>query len=132
MRTELTRLRGAEEEAKNNANKVTSLVEELERLRKDLQTTQKEKKAIEDWAQTYQDEMEQVRAVNFFTCVWFCCGSLSDRLHLMWTSVSKLLHVFISVKVSHNINREPNDSPCEFITTLYSVSFETELVHQFI
>ncbi|XP_073786136.1 unconventional myosin-Va isoform X19 [Danio rerio] len=60
MRAEVTRLRGAEEDAKNNANKVTSLLEELERLRKDLQNTQKEKKAIEDWAQTYQDEMEKM------------------------------------------------------------------------
>uniref|UniRef100_A0A672S2B8 Unconventional myosin-Va n=1 Tax=Sinocyclocheilus grahami TaxID=75366 RepID=A0A672S2B8_SINGR len=60
LRVELTRLRGAEEDAKNNANKVTSLLEELERLRKDLQNTQKEKKAIEDWAQTYQDEMEKM------------------------------------------------------------------------
>uniref|UniRef100_A0A8C1KJ66 Unconventional myosin-Va n=1 Tax=Cyprinus carpio TaxID=7962 RepID=A0A8C1KJ66_CYPCA len=60
QRVELTRLRGAEEDAKNNANKVTSLLEELERLRKDLQNTQKEKKAIEDWARTYQDEMEQM------------------------------------------------------------------------
>ncbi|XP_073706088.1 unconventional myosin-Va [Garra rufa] len=62
LRVELTRLRGAEEDAKNNANKVTSLLEELERLRKDLQNTQKEKKAIEDWAQTYQDEMEKMIA----------------------------------------------------------------------
>uniref|UniRef100_A0A673M500 Unconventional myosin-Va-like n=1 Tax=Sinocyclocheilus rhinocerous TaxID=307959 RepID=A0A673M500_9TELE len=60
LRVELTRLRGAEEDAKNNANKVTSLLEELERLRKDLQNTRKEKKAIEDWAQTYQDEMEKM------------------------------------------------------------------------
>uniref|UniRef100_A0A8C1X423 Myosin VAa n=1 Tax=Cyprinus carpio TaxID=7962 RepID=A0A8C1X423_CYPCA len=60
QRVELTRLRGAEEDAKNNANKLTSLLEELERLRKDLQNTQKEKKAIEDWARTYQDEMEQM------------------------------------------------------------------------
>nr|XP_055030189.1 unconventional myosin-Va isoform X4 [Misgurnus anguillicaudatus] len=60
MRGELTRLRGAEEEAKNNANRITSLLEELERLRKDLQNTQKEKKTIEDWAQKYQDEMEQM------------------------------------------------------------------------
>ncbi|XP_057203386.1 unconventional myosin-Va isoform X3 [Triplophysa rosa] len=60
LRTELTRLRGAEEEAKNNGNKVTTLLEELERLRKDLQITQKEKKSIEDWAQTYQDEMEKM------------------------------------------------------------------------
>ncbi|KAA0714616.1 Unconventional myosin-Va [Triplophysa tibetana] len=60
LRTELTRLRGAEEEAKSNGNKVTTLLEELERLRKDLQITQKEKKAIEDWAQTYQDEMEKM------------------------------------------------------------------------
>ncbi|TRY83411.1 hypothetical protein DNTS_020283 [Danionella cerebrum] len=60
LRVEVTRLRGAEEDAKNNANKVTSLLEELERLRRDLQNTQKEKKAIEDWAQTYQDEMEKM------------------------------------------------------------------------
>ncbi|KAF4101618.1 unconventional myosin-Va isoform X6 [Onychostoma macrolepis] len=60
LRVEVTRLRGAEEDAKNNANKVTSLLEEVERLRKDLQNTQKEKKAIEDWAQTYQDEMEKM------------------------------------------------------------------------
>ncbi|XP_067275742.1 unconventional myosin-Va [Pseudorasbora parva] len=60
MRVEVTRLRGAEEDAKNNANKVTTLLEEVERLRKDLQNTQKEKKAIEEWAKTYQDEMEQM------------------------------------------------------------------------
>lgn len=65
LRVEVTRLRGAEEDAKNNANKVTSLLEELERLRKDLQNTQKEKKAIEEWAKTYQDEMEQVLLVHF-------------------------------------------------------------------
>ncbi|KAG1946486.1 unconventional myosin-Va [Pimephales promelas] len=60
MRVEVHRLRGAEEDAKNNANKVTTLMEELERLRKDLNNTQKEKKAIEEWAKTYQDEMEQM------------------------------------------------------------------------
>uniref|UniRef100_UPI003AADF25F unconventional myosin-Va n=1 Tax=Centroberyx gerrardi TaxID=166262 RepID=UPI003AADF25F len=62
MRGELGRLRGAEEEAKNNANRVTSLLEELERLRRELSTTQQEKKTIEDWAQTYRDEMEQMVA----------------------------------------------------------------------
>uniref|UniRef100_A0A4W5MKP1 Myosin VA n=1 Tax=Hucho hucho TaxID=62062 RepID=A0A4W5MKP1_9TELE len=54
-------LKGIEEEAKNNANRVTSLLEELERLRKELTTTQKEKKTIEDWATKYRDEMEKVR-----------------------------------------------------------------------
>uniref|UniRef100_A0A9J7WWF1 Unconventional myosin-Va n=1 Tax=Cyprinus carpio carpio TaxID=630221 RepID=A0A9J7WWF1_CYPCA len=68
LRVELTRLRGAEEDAKNNANKVTSLLEELERLRKDLQNTQKEKKAIEDWAKTYQEEMEKVLLVQICSC----------------------------------------------------------------
>ncbi|XP_046897765.1 unconventional myosin-Va isoform X2 [Hypomesus transpacificus] len=62
MRTELTRLRGAEEEAKNNANRVNTLLEELERLKKELHTTQKEKKTIEDWAQKYRDEMEKMVA----------------------------------------------------------------------
>uniref|UniRef100_A0A9J7X7G8 Unconventional myosin-Va n=1 Tax=Cyprinus carpio carpio TaxID=630221 RepID=A0A9J7X7G8_CYPCA len=75
LRVELTRLRGAEEDAKNNANKVTSLLEELERLRKDLQNTQKEKKAIEDWAKTYQEEMEKVLLVQICSCVllWVMC-----------------------------------------------------------
>lgn len=83
LRTELKRLRGAEEEAKSNGNKVTTLLEELERLRKDLQITQKEKKAIEDWAQKYQDEMEKVRAVRLFTCAWFCSGPSPDKCHFM-------------------------------------------------
>uniref|UniRef100_A0A667W9Y5 Myosin VA n=1 Tax=Myripristis murdjan TaxID=586833 RepID=A0A667W9Y5_9TELE len=62
MRGELSRLRGAEEEARNNANRVTSMLEELERLRRELSIAQQEKKTIEDWAQTYRDEMEQMVA----------------------------------------------------------------------
>lgn len=61
MRGELNRLRGVEEEAKNKTNQVSSLLEELEKLRKELSATQQEKKTIEDWAQTYRDEMEKVR-----------------------------------------------------------------------
>lgn len=64
MRGELSRLRGVEEEAKNKTNQVSSLLEELERLKKELNTTQQEKKTIEDWAQTYRDEMEKVRQIN--------------------------------------------------------------------
>ncbi|XP_069029487.1 unconventional myosin-Va isoform X2 [Embiotoca jacksoni] len=60
MRAELTRLRGAEEDAKNKANQVTSLQEQLEKLRKELSVTQQEKKTIEDWAHTYRDEMEKM------------------------------------------------------------------------
>ncbi|XP_049339459.1 unconventional myosin-Va isoform X2 [Astyanax mexicanus] len=60
LRRELSRLRCAEEDAKNSNNRVITLQEELERLRAELQSTQKEKKAIEDWAQTYQDEMEKM------------------------------------------------------------------------
>ena len=61
MRGELNRLRGVEEDAKNKGNQVNSLLEELEKLRKELSVTQQEKKTIEDWAQTYRDEMEKVR-----------------------------------------------------------------------
>lgn len=64
MRGELSRLRGVEEEAKNKTNQVSSLLEELERLKKELSTTQQEKKTIEDWAQTYRDEMEKVRRIS--------------------------------------------------------------------
>ncbi|KAL6113361.1 myo5a [Pungitius sinensis] len=60
MRGELSRLRGAEEDAKNKGHQVTSLLEELEKLRKELSSTQKEKKTIEDWAQTYRSEMEKM------------------------------------------------------------------------
>uniref|UniRef100_A0A8C5I2S4 Myosin VAa n=1 Tax=Gouania willdenowi TaxID=441366 RepID=A0A8C5I2S4_GOUWI len=60
MRAELTRLRGAEEDAKNKGNQVSSLQEELERLRKELSTTQQEKKNIEDWTQAYKDKMEKM------------------------------------------------------------------------
>ncbi len=69
MRGELNRLRGVEEEAKNKTNQVSSLLEELEKLRKELSATQQEKKTIEDWAQTYRDEMEKVRRdPHPFTC----------------------------------------------------------------
>uniref|UniRef100_A0AAQ4PDB3 Myosin VA n=1 Tax=Gasterosteus aculeatus aculeatus TaxID=481459 RepID=A0AAQ4PDB3_GASAC len=60
MRGELSRLRGAEEDAKNKGHQVTSLLEELEKLRKELSSTQKEKKTIEDWAQNYRSEMEKM------------------------------------------------------------------------
>nr|XP_020447985.1 unconventional myosin-Va isoform X6 [Monopterus albus] len=60
MRGELGRLRGAEEEAKSKAIQVSSLLEELEKLRRELSVTQQEKKTIEDWAQTYRDEMEKM------------------------------------------------------------------------
>uniref|UniRef100_A0A8C7IYM4 Myosin VA n=1 Tax=Oncorhynchus kisutch TaxID=8019 RepID=A0A8C7IYM4_ONCKI len=59
LKVEVSKLKGIEEEAKNNANRVTSLLEQLERLRKELTTTQKEKKTIEDWATKYRDEMEK-------------------------------------------------------------------------
>uniref|UniRef100_A0A3Q4GY60 Myosin VAa n=1 Tax=Neolamprologus brichardi TaxID=32507 RepID=A0A3Q4GY60_NEOBR len=62
MRGELNRLRGVEEDAKNKANQVSSLLEELERLKKELSATQQEKKTIEDWAQSYRDEMEKMVA----------------------------------------------------------------------
>ncbi|KAL1007579.1 hypothetical protein UPYG_G00088650 [Umbra pygmaea] len=60
LKLEVTKLKGIEEEAKNNAHRVNTLQEELERLRKELSTTQKEKKTIEDWATKYRDEMEKM------------------------------------------------------------------------
>ncbi|XP_061602373.1 unconventional myosin-Va isoform X2 [Cololabis saira] len=60
MQKEVGRLRGIEEDAKNKTNQVSSLLEELERLRKELSVTQQEKKTIEDWAHTYRDEMEKL------------------------------------------------------------------------
>ncbi|KAI1889663.1 hypothetical protein AGOR_G00165260 [Albula goreensis] len=62
LRTEVGRLRGVEEEARNNARQITSLLEELGLLRKELETTQSEKKLIEDQAKTYHSKMEQMVA----------------------------------------------------------------------
>ncbi|KAJ8391648.1 hypothetical protein AAFF_G00087890 [Aldrovandia affinis] len=60
LRSELGRLRGAEEEARSNAKHVASLLQELALLRKELETTRGEKAAIEDRAETYRDKMEQL------------------------------------------------------------------------
>ncbi|XP_055010628.1 unconventional myosin-Va isoform X2 [Boleophthalmus pectinirostris] len=60
MRSELNRLHGVEEDAKNKANQLSTLLEELERLKKELTTTQQEKRTIEDWAQNYKAEMEKM------------------------------------------------------------------------
>nr|XP_015198449.1 PREDICTED: unconventional myosin-Va isoform X3 [Lepisosteus oculatus] len=60
LRNEVARLRVTEEEARNNANRITTLLEELARLTKELEETRKEKKTIEEWAEKYRDEMEQM------------------------------------------------------------------------
>lgn len=72
MRSELGRLRRFEEEARNKTNQVSSLLEELERLKKELSVTKQEKKTIEDWAQKYRDEMEAVKLESTFTTHIYC------------------------------------------------------------
>lgn len=62
LRAEVSRLRGVEEDAKSKGIRLSSLQEELEKLKKELTTTRKEKKTIEDWAKTYRGEMEKVGA----------------------------------------------------------------------
>ncbi|KAK1890682.1 Unconventional myosin-Va [Dissostichus eleginoides] len=62
LRAEVSRLRGVEEDAKNKGIRLSSLQEELEKLKKELSTTQKEKKTIENWSKNYREEMEKVRA----------------------------------------------------------------------
>ncbi|XP_063305130.1 unconventional myosin-Va isoform X3 [Pelobates fuscus] len=58
LRKEVGRLHLCEEEAKNATNRVASLQEELERLRKELVQTQSEKKTIEEWANKYRTDNE--------------------------------------------------------------------------
>lgn len=60
LRSDVERLRMSEEEAKNATNRVLSLQEEIAKLRKELQQTQTEKKTIEEWADKYKHETEQV------------------------------------------------------------------------
>lgn len=77
LRSDLNRLRGVEEDAKNKTNQVTSLLEELEKLKKELSAVQQEKKTIEDWAQTYREEMEKVRQdpQNRICTFTYCFGA---------------------------------------------------------
>ncbi|XP_019389108.1 PREDICTED: unconventional myosin-Va isoform X10 [Crocodylus porosus] len=60
LRNDVERLRVSEEEAKNATNRVLSLQDEVAKLRKDLQRTQSEKKTIEEWADKYKLENEQL------------------------------------------------------------------------
>uniref|UniRef100_A0A8B9N5Y0 Myosin motor domain-containing protein n=1 Tax=Accipiter nisus TaxID=211598 RepID=A0A8B9N5Y0_9AVES len=60
LRSDVERLRMSEEEAKNATNRVLSLQEEIAKLRKELHQTQCEKKTIEEWADKYKHETEQL------------------------------------------------------------------------
>nr|XP_009510491.1 PREDICTED: unconventional myosin-Va isoform X2 [Phalacrocorax carbo] len=60
LRSDVERLRMSEEEAKNATNHVLSLQEEIAKLRKELHQTQSEKKTIEEWADKYKHETEQL------------------------------------------------------------------------
>ncbi|XP_056428303.1 unconventional myosin-Va isoform X1 [Hyla sarda] len=60
LRSDVDRLKPFEEEAKNATNRVMSLQEELAKLRKDLLQTQNEKKKIEQNADQYKTETEQL------------------------------------------------------------------------
>ncbi|XP_072326753.1 unconventional myosin-Va isoform X2 [Scyliorhinus torazame] len=58
LRTEVDRLRASEESAKVSSNKVTSLMEEIVILRKELKETQAQKKRLEEGADKYKAETD--------------------------------------------------------------------------
>uniref|UniRef100_A0A452VEU5 Unconventional myosin-Va n=1 Tax=Ursus maritimus TaxID=29073 RepID=A0A452VEU5_URSMA len=60
LRSDLERLQLSEEEAKIATGRVLSLQEEIAKLRKDLEQTQSEKKSIEERADRYKQETEQL------------------------------------------------------------------------
>ncbi|XP_006898299.1 PREDICTED: unconventional myosin-Va isoform X1 [Elephantulus edwardii] len=60
LRSDLERLQLSEEEAKVATKRVLSLQEEIAKLRKDLEQTQKEKKSIEESADRYKQETDQL------------------------------------------------------------------------
>lgn len=65
LRSDLERLQLSEEEAKVATGRVLSLQEEIAKLRKDLEQTQSEKKSIEERADKYKQETEQVGALFY-------------------------------------------------------------------
>ncbi|XP_064151305.1 unconventional myosin-Va isoform X8 [Loxodonta africana] len=60
LRSDLDRLQLSEEEAKVATKRVLSLQEEIAKLRKDLEQTHSEKKSIEESADRYRQETEQL------------------------------------------------------------------------
>uniref|UniRef100_A0A2K6FYF9 Unconventional myosin-Va n=1 Tax=Propithecus coquereli TaxID=379532 RepID=A0A2K6FYF9_PROCO len=60
LRSDLERLQLSEEEAKIATGRVLSLQEEIAKLRKDLEQTQSEKKCIEERADRYKQETEEL------------------------------------------------------------------------
>lgn len=70
LRSDLERLQLSEEEAKIATGRVLSLQEEIAKLRKDLEQTQSEKKSIEEHADRYKQETEQVGA-NVHILIYF-------------------------------------------------------------
>ncbi|XP_061452036.1 unconventional myosin-Va isoform X2 [Rhineura floridana] len=60
LRNDVERLKMSEEEAKNATNRVLSLEEEISKLRKELHQTQSEKKTIEEKADIYKQETDQL------------------------------------------------------------------------
>ncbi|XP_059808754.1 unconventional myosin-Va isoform X3 [Hypanus sabinus] len=60
LRSEVDRLRANEENAKVSSNKITCLMEEIAILRKELKETQAQKKHLEESAEKYKEETDQV------------------------------------------------------------------------
>ncbi|XP_062998493.1 unconventional myosin-Va [Elgaria multicarinata webbii] len=60
LKNDVERLRMSEEEAKNATNRLLSLQEEIGKLRKELHQTQAEKKTIEEKADIYKQETDQL------------------------------------------------------------------------
>lgn len=76
LRSDLVRLQLSEEEAKIATGRVLSLQEEVAKLRKDLEQTRSEKKSIEERADRYKQETEQV-GTNFTSILQRKCAIIS-------------------------------------------------------
>lgn len=74
LRSDLERLQLSEEEAKIATGRVLSLQEEVAKLRKDLEQTRSEKKSIEERADRYKQETEQVEGTNFISFLQRKCA----------------------------------------------------------
>lgn len=60
LKSDVERLKMSEEEAKNATNRVLTLQEEIAKLQKELHQTQSEKKSIQEKAEIYKQETDQV------------------------------------------------------------------------
>lgn len=122
LRSDLERLQLSEEEAKIATGRVLSLQQEINKLRKDLEQTQSEKKSIEEHADRYKQETEQV-GTNVPVPISFHKGCAVVMTWPTWLSVGFRGEIQIAVCLLFIISVSQTSLPCMTSCRSFSRTF---------